>query len=181
MNTQWQFPCVPKAPHWSLDFAALLGRFPWLAAMGQCQQEAEWHGEGDVLTHTRMVLEQLCAMDEWRALPRDDRHIVFAAALFHDMAKPKQTRLEEGKIRSKGHARHGAQMARLTCMVDLPEIPFSAREMIVGLVRYHGVPAYFLDRPDPVRTLLNASLLCRLDLLCILLQGENHFYYLLKQ
>lgn len=28
---------------------------PWSRAMAACQQDAEWHAEGDVWTHTKMV------------------------------------------------------------------------------------------------------------------------------
>lgn len=172
MNTAWTFPFTPQPPAWSLDLAGLVARFPWMQTMATCQQEPEWHAEGDVLTHTGMVLRELCAMSEWRALRPEERQIVFAAALFHDMAKPQKTRIEEGKLRSKGHARAGALMARHVCLTDLPEVPFAAREMIAGLVRYHGVPAYFLDRPEPERALISASMLCRLDLLCILATAD---------
>ncbi len=88
------------------------------------------------------------------------------------MAEPEKTRIEDGKLRSKGHARAGAQMARHLCMTDLPAIPFAAREMIVGLVRYHGMPAYFLDRADPERAIISASMLCRLDLVSILAMAD---------
>ena len=32
---------------------------PWAKAMAVCQQDAEWHAEGDVWTHTLMMLEGL--------------------------------------------------------------------------------------------------------------------------
>jgi hypothetical protein len=32
---------------------------PWCWAMANCAQDAEWHSEGDVWTHTKMVLRQL--------------------------------------------------------------------------------------------------------------------------
>ena len=32
---------------------------PWCQAMADCDQDAEWHSEGDVWTHTKMVLMQL--------------------------------------------------------------------------------------------------------------------------
>jgi putative nucleotidyltransferase with HDIG domain len=172
MSTTWKFPFTPEPPSWSLDFDGLQRRFSWMQTLAACQQEPEWHAEGDVLTHTGMVLRELCAMEEWRGLAEEERHIVFAAALLHDIAKPQKTKLEDGKLRSKGHARAGALMARHLCMTELPEIPFAAREMIVGLVRHHGVPAYFLDRADPDRALISASMICRLDLLCILATAD---------
>ena len=34
---------------------------PWARAMAACGQDAGWHAEGDVWTHTRMVCDQLPA------------------------------------------------------------------------------------------------------------------------
>jgi putative nucleotidyltransferase with HDIG domain len=166
------FPHTPQPPHFTLDFDALLGRFDFLVRMADCPQDPEWHAEGNVQVHMRLVLENLVAMREWRTLPEEDRTVVFAAALLHDIAKPMQTREEGGRIRSRGHAREGAHLARRLFMTDFPEVRFAMREQIVGLVRYHGLPAYFLDRPDPVRSLLAAATSTRLDLLCILAAAD---------
>ena len=32
---------------------------PWCRAMADCRQDEEWHPEGDVWTHTKMVCAQL--------------------------------------------------------------------------------------------------------------------------
>jgi hypothetical protein len=32
---------------------------PWCRAMADCQQDAAWHSEGDVWTHTKMVCTEL--------------------------------------------------------------------------------------------------------------------------
>jgi putative nucleotidyltransferase with HDIG domain len=171
-GVNWQFPGVPTGPEWRLDFAELVERFAWLRALGSCVQDTQWHAEGDVLTHTGMVMEALVAMSEWRALDAEARQIVFAGALLHDVGKPEKTREEGGRIRSKGHARAGASLARRIFMREMPEASFEAREAIVGLVRYHGVPAYFLDREDPERTVLRAGLTARLDWLSILATAD---------
>tara|TARA_B100000676_G_scaffold194569_1_gene191226 strand:- start:62 stop:214 length:153 start_codon:yes stop_codon:yes gene_type:complete len=42
----------------------------WAKAMARCGQDAAWHAEGDVWTHTRMVCEALASLDEWGALDR---------------------------------------------------------------------------------------------------------------
>lgn len=41
---------------------------PWCRAMAECVQDAEWHSEGDVWTHTKMVIEQLAQLEEWLSL-----------------------------------------------------------------------------------------------------------------
>lgn len=52
---------------------------PWACAMASCQQDAQWHAEGDVWAHTRMVCAQLERLADWLSLDR--------AALFHDAGK----------------------------------------------------------------------------------------------
>ena len=41
---------------------------PWCQAMANCDQDAEWHSEGDVWTHTKMICQQLVGLDEWASL-----------------------------------------------------------------------------------------------------------------
>lgn len=38
---------------------------PWCRAMADCAQDAIWHSEGDVWTHTKMVCQQLAGLSEW--------------------------------------------------------------------------------------------------------------------
>src|SRR5262249_35127438 len=86
--------------------------FDWVRALEGCPQDPVHHAEGNVWIHTRMVLETLLAMPEWRALSPEDRDIVYVACLMHDIAKPATTRLEDGRYTAKGHSRAGELMAR---------------------------------------------------------------------
>ena len=81
----WTFPLYQ--PGQAIDWPALEARFDWLDEMRHVPQDAEWHAEGDVLTHTRMVAEALVALPEFQALAEQDKHILFAAALLHDVEK----------------------------------------------------------------------------------------------
>ena len=38
---------------------------PWARAMAACTQDAAWHAEGDVWTHTRLVVSELERLPEW--------------------------------------------------------------------------------------------------------------------
>ena len=112
-DPQWTFPGCPEPPDWTLDWEALLRRFAWLRALEGTPQEPDYHAEGDVLTHTRMVAEALIADGGWRALEPERRSVLFAAALLHDVAKPACTQIAaDGGISSPGHARAGSTMAR---------------------------------------------------------------------
>ena len=118
---------------------------PWAMAMADCPQDAAWHAEGDVWTHTRMVVAEVERLAEWPSLDRGEQIKLLFTALFHDAGKPATTaaELESGRIRSPKHALVGIQIARdvlreLGC--DL-----AVREEIAALVRYHGRPAYLLE------------------------------------
>ncbi len=175
-DQNWRFPGCPEPPDWHLDWASLVERFPWLAALADCQQDPQWHAEGNVLIHVGMVIQELIALQRWRALPPVERHALFAAALLHDVGKPSTTEESAGHIRSPAHAIRGTRMARTILATDpsfgqstqQPAIPFSVRELIVGLVWHHGLPGNFLARRNPERAVISASMNSRLDLLPIL-------------
>ncbi|MDQ2716181.1 MAG: AAA family ATPase [Chloroflexota bacterium] len=172
----WTFPFCPAQTHWAIDWESMQARFAWIAAMAGVPQEAQYHAEGNVLIHTRMVVEALVALDEWRALPPGERAIMFAAALLHDIAKPACTKIEEdGRITSKNHARAGEKVARQLLWQghDFAEpVPFPCREYIARLVRFHGLPLWFLDKPDAARAVIAASHVVRLDRVALLAEAD---------
>ena len=85
-----------------LDSSGLLADIlPEVAAMKGVGQPAQFHPEGDVWTHTLMLLEQLEHPTPTLAL----------GALLHDVGKPPTYRVAD-RIRFDGHAEVGAEMAR---------------------------------------------------------------------
>ena len=94
-------PLCPEPPNWLVAWDELDRIYPWIRRLAGCPQDAIHHAEGDVWIHTRMVCEALAALPAWRSLPDEERHIVFAAALLHDVGKPDCTRREpDGRISS---------------------------------------------------------------------------------
>lgn len=76
---------------------------PEVLALRGCEQPSEWHPEGDVFVHTRLMLSML-APDA--PLP------LILAVLLHDIAKPRTRTVDEtGRIRFNGHDKAGAEMA----------------------------------------------------------------------
>lgn len=140
----------------------------WAVAMQQCPQEPEYHAEGDVWTHTRMVMEALIALPEYQALEADDQNLLLHAALLHDVAKPACTILENGKISSPRHAKVGEKIAREI----LWDFDFSFRENICALVRLHGLPIWGLEKTDPVRAAILAGWRVRNELTYILAKAD---------
>lgn len=160
----------PEPPGWRVQWSDLTERFEWLRAMRDCPQDAVFHAEGDVWTHVEMVLEALAADGEFRGLSPFDRYIVFAAALLHDVAKPACTRVEDGRLTSRGHSHRGAIAAR-RILWEL-NLDFASREQICALVRFHQWPFYLIDRPDAQRAAFTISQSARCDLLAILARAD---------
>jgi putative nucleotidyltransferase with HDIG domain len=84
-----------------LDETGLLADIlPEVAAMKGVAQPAEFHPEGDVWTHTLLLLEKL----------RKPTVTLAAGALLHDVGKPPTFSVAD-RIRFNGHAEEGARMA----------------------------------------------------------------------
>ena len=160
----------PISPEWCADWTALDERFLWIRAMRGCQQDPVFHGEGDVWTHTRMVIETLASMDRWRCLSEADRKILFAAALLHDVAKPLCTREDNGRIISRGHSLRGSIEAR-RILWELG-VGFAAREQICSLIRHHQAPFHLIEHDDAERRTFLISQTARCDLLSLLARAD---------
>jgi putative nucleotidyltransferase with HDIG domain len=122
---------------------------PWAREMAACQQDAQWHAEGDVWTHTRMVCAELERLADWPSLDHAAQLKLLFTALFHDAGKPATTVLdpETGRTRSPRHALVGAEIARRV-LREL-ECDLVTREEIAALVRFHGRPPFLLEKENP--------------------------------
>jgi len=118
-----------------LDASGLMSAIlPELQAMKGVLQPEQFHPEGDVFVHTRLMLSLL---PETVSVP-----LVFAV-LFHDVAKPVTARVDEtGRIRFNEHDRIGAEMTEAV----MRRLRFSGAEIeaTVEMVRQHMV---FKDAP----------------------------------
>lgn len=136
----------------------LAREFDWIRAMAGVPQDPVHHAEGDVFTHTMMVMDALTTLPGYQALPAGDQAVLRAAALLHDVEKRSTTMLDDqGRITSAGHARKGEYTTRVLLYDEIPT-PFATREAVAKLVRYHGLPLWLFEKPDPVKTLLRVSL-----------------------
>jgi poly(A) polymerase len=108
-----------------LDATRLLAEIlPEIQALQGVAQPPEFHPEGDVWTHTLMMLEGLRAPTPTLAL----------GVLLHDVGKPSTFSVRE-RIRFDHHVEVGARMAEDLCR----RLRLSARstERVVELVRHH--------------------------------------------
>jgi predicted kinase len=160
---------IPTPPGWAIDWPALeqaLGGIMPSEELARTPQDPAFHGEGDVWTHTRLVVEALVGDPDWRALPAAERAIAFRAALLHDVGKPAATRHEpDGRIRSPGHSASGEQMVRV--WLWRTGAPLFEREHICRLVRSHQVPFFAIDHQDANHIAELLSLRLRNDLLAL--------------
>src|SRR6266478_2213918 len=118
-----------------LDSSCLMGAIlPELEAMKGVLQPEQFHPEGDVFVHTRLMLQ---------LLPEEISAPLVLAVLFHDVAKPVTATVDKtGRIRFNEHDRIGADMTDAI----MRRLRFSGAEIeaTVEMVRQHMV---FKDAP----------------------------------
>jgi tRNA nucleotidyltransferase (CCA-adding enzyme) len=134
-------PSIGLALALELDVVARL--FPELHALVGCPQELEWHPEGDVWTHTLMVVDQARLLNA--DLDRPRRLTVMLGALAHDLGKPATTATIDGRIRSLDHEQAGVAPAMsLLDRLNVHSIDgFPVRDQVAGLVAHHLKPGMF--------------------------------------
>jgi predicted kinase len=154
-----------------LDYDALHDAFDWVRAMAATPQDPQYHAEGDVWTHTRMVCDALTADAEWPLLGPAARRVMLTAALLHDAAKKDVTFTDpNGRIRSPHHTVRGETLAR-RLLWEMEE-PFAFREAVAALVRHHMQPRYLPRSRDPRRRLFAISQVVRCDRLALLARAD---------
>jgi len=128
------------SPHrvrgWDLldESGLMFAILPEVEAMKGCEQPPQFHPEGDVFKHTRLML---------KLLPENVSLPLVLSVLFHDIGKPSTASVDEkARIRFNGHDRVGAEMTEAV----MQRLRFSRAEIdaTVEAVRQHMV---FKDVP----------------------------------
>jgi tRNA nucleotidyltransferase (CCA-adding enzyme) len=113
--------------------------FPEIGRLAGVPQDPHWHPEGDVGTHTMLVVDAAASIAAREKLEGDDRAVLLFAALAHDFAKATTTTLREreGRMRwtSWGHEADGGPMAR--GFLERIGIKSAIVEQVVPLVENH--------------------------------------------
>lgn len=102
---------------------------PEVEKMNGVPQPPEFHPEGDVFTHTCMILDKLYEITGGNGSPE-----LAVGALLHDVGKP-DTYAVSDRIRFNGHDRIGARIAKKICR----DLKFSNKQIdiITSLVKEH--------------------------------------------
>ena len=123
-----------------LHRSGLLGHFPELAALVDVPQDPRWHPEGDVWTHTLMVVDEAAMLRTGDG--NEDAALMFGA-LCHDFGKPLVTQTtNDGTVRSPGHSEAGIAPTRT--FLDNLRTAHALVKRASALVRHHLAPAQFV-------------------------------------
>ena len=157
---------------------------PFEERMHQTPQSPVWHGEGDVYTHTIMVVDALKNHPDYQHLNDVQKHILTIAALLHDVGKIPTTSLIDGEWKAPHHAPTGSRMARELLWKEYGMCGDSElmkiREAICLLIRYHSFPPHAINLDDarlrlhkiasnsilaPCFTICMLCILCKADMI----------------
>jgi tRNA nucleotidyltransferase (CCA-adding enzyme) len=128
-----------------LDDANWLRTYPELDGLEATPQDPDWHPEGDVWIHTKLVTDAMASIIRREGIADEDtRLILMFAALLHDVGKPSTTEALEERITARGHCEAG--MALAESFLRSIGAPKGLIKPVVGLVKEHLAHAMPLDQ-----------------------------------
>jgi tRNA nucleotidyltransferase (CCA-adding enzyme) len=127
----------------AMELGVVRQLLPELLPLASCPQDPEWHPEGDVWTHTLLVVDQ--ARRRLEGLTRGPAVALMLGAVCHDIAKPATTALIDGRIRSPGHEEAGVPLT--IAVLDRLNVHsldgYDVRAATLALVAQHLKPVAF--------------------------------------
>src|SRR5206468_4419308 len=134
----------------ALDLGVIEKLFPELKALVGCEQEPEWHPEGDVWVHTLQVIDR--ARERIDDMPRAQQLAILLGAVCHDFGKPATTAFLDGRIRSIDHEDQG--VAPASAFLDRLNVHsvdgYDVRRQVLGMVAQHLKPGMWYKVRDEV-------------------------------
>lgn len=139
----------------------LLPYFPSLEAIVGCEQDKEYHPEGDVWIHTLMCMDELVPLFNGDS---KNNLILMLAIVCHDLGKPLCTQEINGRITSYKHEALG----------EIPTREFLSRltneqklvDEVVSLVKYHLAPFQFYIHESSIKAVKRLSTKVHIENLC---------------
>ncbi len=111
-----------------------LHRYPELVALRECPQDPRFHPEGDVWSHTLLVVDQAANIAERDGLSQQDRAVLVFSGLCHDLGKPETTEIFDGLVRSHGHS---GTIHTYQIFLRRIGMPLSLMTRVICLCTYH--------------------------------------------
>ena len=135
---------------WLRKLGAIEQLFPEIQDLIEVPQDPEWHPEGDVFVHTKLVVDRARELIDELAYPR--QVTVMLAALAHDFGKPATTEFLEGRWRSRGHEEAGVPPAEsFLTRINVHTLDgYNVRGQVIALVRDHLKPGEFYKKRDEI-------------------------------
>ncbi len=137
----WEFIkllTLSQRPSLGFEFlrqTGLLRFFPALKSLIDVPQEPIWHPEGDVWTHTMMVIDEAASL---RTGHKVQDEVLMFASLCHDFGKSDATYFDGEHIRSKGHEMMGVRPAQ--DFLGALKAPQALIRKVDKLIRWHLAP-----------------------------------------
>lgn len=150
-----------------------IGLFSELSDLIDCQQDAEWHPEGDVWIHSLMVADAAAKLVAKTDLSEDEKLIVMLGALCHDFGKPSCTIEKDERIKSPGHEQAG--VAPTISFLEKMGFPKKFYDDVTSLVAEHLKPFQLYKERDIVSPGAIKRLAARVDINHLLLVSEADF------
>jgi predicted kinase len=153
------------------DWDRIERTFPYVPAMRTCIQDPIHHAEGDVWTHTRMVVEALSQFDGTH-----DRELRLTG-LYHDIHKPKTRTVEHDPelgrevVRHPNHSRLGAMAAWHDLWMSGEEL--RTRLAVYWLCRWHQKVFHIWREPDMIRAALSFAMVGSWEKLIQFARADN--------
>lgn len=171
----WQYHLLPVTPTYAIEWDEIFLDFEILSLLKDVPQDKVYHQEGDVLTHTHMVVEALVKLKDWQIVSDSEKSLVFLSTILHDCGKLFTTKKEFGGIiSSRNHSIAGEKLARQLLWKGTPfSVPFNEREQIVKMIRYHGIPLNIWDKKNPKKTAILTSQFVNNNLLSLVAEADG--------
>ncbi|QCX34191.1 HDIG domain-containing protein [Caloramator sp. E03] len=120
------------------EFVSKTYPFTMINDLKKIEQNRKYHPEGDVFTHTLMVVDEAASRREKSKDPR----VFMWAAFLHDIGKAPTTRVTEGRVTSYNHEKFGSKMAYEFLKEFTDDDEFIKK--VVAMVRWHMEALYVI-------------------------------------
>lgn len=139
----------------------ILKYFDELEALIGCEQDKEYHPEGDVWVHTLMCTDEIVKLYD-----EDSKNnlVLILATLCHDLGKPLTTKLIDGRITSHKHEAMGVEPT--ISFLDKLTNDKKLIEAVIPLVKYHLAPFQFYDQESSLKAVKRLSTKANIENLC---------------